>query len=722
MKQKRKYFNLRLFFIGFLGMVLGILNFYNLYNLIWLDKLSIWLIVFSFLFLTTIALLVVCSVKITYRKFLKYLIIFCLLFLIGGGLFSIELNSMRDYKDFGEDCNIVGEVKSHYYKNNYYFISLSDVIINGESIDGELKLYVVLDAPISDELSLGDKIFVSGDVSFKPLVTDKINIAHYVADSVYSSNVTASGIEITNQQPDVIQFLQMRLRRVLNQGLTKENADIAYGVLVGDKEELDQSVTETFSYAGISHILAVSGLHVGFLVGLLTFVLNLCKVGRRKRFFIISSVLILYSIFCGLTASILRASFMTIVLLLAGVLGEEYDGINSLGVAGILILLLFPTQVFSIGFQLSFMCVFMIMTLADKFNRLLLLWHIPQSVASAISVSLCVTIGSSIIVANTLSEVSLISIVANLIIIPLFSVIFPMLFVMALISMMIPALSGVLFMPQFLLHLVKLIANFFAGINFAHFRIFNLGYLLLLVFVILAILIKFFMAKKVIKYPICIILAAICVGLVVFGAQEREYNMLAVHTNYQYGTNSVLITTENNKKYLIGIDEYSTMTFLTEMKINSLDAVVMQDFEISKIDSYTQFFQNMKVDRLIIPEDDRYYYEMFEAINKYVVVESVDKWEDEISVEFINSDNVVAGAVVSVRDKTMLFPSSISKEKLGIIADEINYADYIYTNTSKYDFRSFGIDYDKIIHSKDLKFETNDAISLKNKSHYVIEL
>ena len=109
-------------------------------------------------------------------------------------------------------------------------------------------------------------------MSFKPLVTDKINIAHYVADSVYSSNVTASGIEITNQQPNVIQFLQMRLKRVLNQGLTKENADIAYGVLVGDKEELDQSVTETFSYAGISHILAVSGLHVGFLVGLLTFV------------------------------------------------------------------------------------------------------------------------------------------------------------------------------------------------------------------------------------------------------------------------------------------------------------------------------------------------------------------------------------------------------------------------------------------------------------------
>jgi len=88
MKQRKKYFNLRLFFIGFLGMIVGILNFYNLYNLIWLDKLTFWLILFSTLFLFAVTLIVICSVKRDYRKFLKYIIMFMLLFLVGGSLFS----------------------------------------------------------------------------------------------------------------------------------------------------------------------------------------------------------------------------------------------------------------------------------------------------------------------------------------------------------------------------------------------------------------------------------------------------------------------------------------------------------------------------------------------------------------------------------------------------------------------------------------------------------
>ena len=722
MKQKSKILNLRLFFIGMLGAISGILCFYNLFKLIWLNKFSFWLVLFSTLFVVCIGLIITFSLAKCMRRFLKYVIVFAILFLIVGGIFSLKIVDCKDYKDYGENCDISGVVSSHYHKDNYYFVTLKNVSINGDRVDSKLNLYITLTSPMSESLTLGDRIAVVADISFKPLVTDKINMGHYVNSTVYSSSVVADDLTIINEKPNILEFLHERLRMVLNKGLTNENADIAYGVLVGDKTELDMEVVDTFSYAGISHILAVSGLHVGFLVMLITFFLNLIKVGRKKRFFITSAILVLYSIFCGLTPSILRASFMSIILLLAGVLGEEYDGLNSLGLAGVLILLLFPLDLFSIGFQLSFMCVFMIITLADKLTKILTGWRIPELIASAVSISLCVTIGSSIIAANVFNEVSLISIVANLIVIPLFSITYPLLFVLALISLIIPAFSGILFIPQILLHVIKLIANFFAGINFAQFRVFNLGYWLLFVFVLLSYFVKFLMLSTTIKSIICSCLAVMCIGLFVGGVQPHKFKTYALYTYYQYNTNSALITTEHNKKYLIGYDDYSSVNYLTQLKINYLDAVIIQDFEVNKIDDYIQFFKTIKVDKLIIPTNGLYSDIVFKDLNKHVEVKYVDNYIDEIEVDFIKNDNIVCGTIVRVNHNTILFPNGITKIKLEGLSYKIDHVDYIVVNNSKYDFRDYNIDYEYIVYNKSLNFETNKAISLKNKSNYVIQL
>jgi len=722
MKQKKKFFNLRLFFIGFVGMIFGILNFYNLFKMIWLNKFNFWFVIFTIIFISSVILIFVFSFYKNYRKYLKYVIVFCLLFAISGSMFSIKINEYKNYKDYGDNCTIEGIVSSYYYKKNYYQITIKDAAVNGEKVKSKITLYVNLTEPISEDISLGDKITTTGDINFKPLVTDKININKYVNNSVYSTNIVASEINLTNLKPNVIYFLQERLRDTLNKGLTNENSDIAYGVLVGDKTELDQSVTDTFSYAGISHILAVSGLHVGFLVAIITFLLNLFRIGRRKRFFITSIILIFYSIFCNMTPSILRASFMSIILLLAGVLGEEYDGLNSLGFSGILILLLFPQELFSIGFQLSFMCVFMIITLADKLTRILKSWKIPESIASAISISFCVTLGSSIILANTLYRVSIISIVTNIIVIPLFSITYPLLFLLALIGMIIPAFSGLLFLPQILLHLIKLIANLFAGINFAHFRVFNLGYVLMFLFAILSIVVKFFMASKTIKLPVCIILSVACVVITIGGIQPKNYKTFTIYTNYQYNSSSTLLTTESGKKYLVGIDDYFTLNYLTELKINKLDAIILQDFEINKLNNYIDLLKEIKVLKLVVPTNVRYNDEIFKELKEYTEIICKNNWREDIEIKFLREDDLICGTLVEINNKTILFPNGITKEKLNILGNKLNNVNYVIVNTSKYDFKDYGIDYEMIIHSKDLKFETNSAISLKNKSNYVIQL
>ncbi len=64
-------------------------------------------------------------------------------------------------------------------------------------------------------------------------------------------------------------------------------------MLFGDRGELDDDISEVFSASGIAHLLAVSGLHVGFIVTLLSFVLGLCQAGDKTKFFVVSAVIYL---------------------------------------------------------------------------------------------------------------------------------------------------------------------------------------------------------------------------------------------------------------------------------------------------------------------------------------------------------------------------------------------------------------------------------------------
>ena len=615
-------------------------------------------------------------------------------------------------------------MESFYYSKNHYVINLTNVSVDSDNSKIKVRLILPMDTDISEELSLGDSLAVSTTLNRIPLVSkSEINFASY-NNTVYSGYSQGDDLIIENREPNLLQKFKVSLKESLNRGLTNENADIAYSVIVGDKSELDMELTNTFSFAGISHILAVSGLHVGFLVAVITFLLNLCRVGRRNRFFITSAILILYCLLCGFTASVLRASFMIFVLLLAGVLGEEYDGINALGFAGIMILLIFPLQIFSVGFQLSFMCVFMIMTLADKLSRFLVDHHINSAIASAISISLCVTLGSAIILASTLHEISLISIVANLFVIPMFSFAYPLLFVFGVVGVVLPFVSFLLAIPGIVLHAIKFLADYFASLNFAHFRIFNLGALVLFSFILLAIFIKYFMVDKRVKIPVCIVLSLVCVVSAICGAAQKSYNQFALHTNYQYNTNSGLITTDDGKKILVGLDKYGGLEFLTDLKICSLDLWIMPEFEVNKEGEYLEFLDDIDVGKLIIPTNIKYTDRISEKLSNYTEVICVDSYSAGVDFSFIKTDkDVVCGTLIKVNQNTLLFTNGVTKEKLYNIGKNLkDDVDYIITNKSKYDFYEYGIVYDKIIHSNNLNFSTNRAISLKNTSHYVVSL
>ena len=159
--------------------------------------------------------------------------------------------------------------------------------------------------------------------------------------------------------------------------LNSQSSAFIKALLLGDKSSLDPSTKKAFSIAGATHVLAVSGLHVGIIVSLFSglFSFLLVKV-RKERASWIKSVLLLIIIwvYAGITnfsPSILRASVMFSFLSIGYSMTRYSNIYNTLSIAAFFMLILNPDNLYSVGFQLSFLAVSGIVYFYPKINRLL---------------------------------------------------------------------------------------------------------------------------------------------------------------------------------------------------------------------------------------------------------------------------------------------------------------------------------------------------------------
>lgn len=161
------------------------------------------------------------------------------------------------------------------------------------------------------------------------------------------------------------QALECRSRLVAlyrDMGFRGDELAVLSALTIGDKEELSESIVETYSVAGASHVLALSGLHIGFISALLLFVLSPLWIRWRflKPFLFLSVILLLwgFAFLTGLSSSVVRAVVMCSFGLLSMLIPAcRKLTLNTLGVTAFLMLLFNPVWLFDVGFQLSFSAV-----------------------------------------------------------------------------------------------------------------------------------------------------------------------------------------------------------------------------------------------------------------------------------------------------------------------------------------------------------------------------
>ncbi len=213
-----------------------------------------------------------------------------------------------------------------------------------------------------------------------------------------------------------------------NLSIRDDELAVLSALTVGDKDELGDDIIETYSVAGASHVLALSGLHIGFLYALFWLILSpLWKRWERlKPVLLLFIILFLwgFAFLTGLSSSVVRSVIMFSLLALAGLQPEKPITLNTLAATAFLMLLYHPAWLFDVGFQLSFSAVAAILIFQPK---LYALWKVKNRplryVWGLTTISIAAQLGTAPLVILYFSRFSTHFLLTNLWVIPMVSLI-----------------------------------------------------------------------------------------------------------------------------------------------------------------------------------------------------------------------------------------------------------------------------------------------------------
>jgi competence protein ComEC len=327
------------------------------------------------------------------------------------------------------------------------------VVVEGKSVQGRVLL-VILPELFGNDIKVD--LLVPGDrISVIAILNEPGTFRN---PGVYSHDLRKDGIiaagyikqvKLIGRSSDsfLIYTQRQKLGMIMDRSLSKENASFHKAIIPGLKKGINQNMRDSFSYTGLAHLLSISGTHFGLLAFIIFQLIRTvikylpARVLTGMTLYITPSqvavlstlpVLVLYALISGASTPTVRALIMIFIYMLALFLGRKGQWLNSLAIAGFIILLWQPSALFELSFQLSFVAVLSIGYVLEKNAPSVSsltnggikrgIWGIKgvrEKVKTALLITIAAVFGTAPIVAIAFKQFPLISPVTNLIVTPL---------------------------------------------------------------------------------------------------------------------------------------------------------------------------------------------------------------------------------------------------------------------------------------------------------------
>lgn len=570
-----------------------------------------------------------------------------LMFLTGSvAMFlSISKTPIESYIDEGGSVSIKGRIEDITDSESGYVLYIKTSYIEGRdySYSGRLKIKACY---VEDEIyKIDDIVSINGDIRSNDEVLNygQMDFLEYNKSLGISFSVDIDDITI-DKRPYIsirnnIYMLRHRFKEAFGKIYSEEDRALVMAMVIGDKSSLADRTSILYRKAGITHIMAISGLHVS-LVGLSIFKL----IRKRKQSYIIAFsistvVIISYGILTGLNISCFRAIVMLIIYGFGQVIGHRNDIVTALCISALIQLLTNPYTIYNTGFLLSYGAVIAIglvypifenacgkkhlktkniksikrnqfsnsKTYIIKVSKVVALNALKKLLSSLI-MSLSINLVTFPILANTFYEISIYSPIYNLIVIPLMSILLPFAILSGILSMICTPIAYICAYP------VKIILKIYMGICIMNLKIpgntWTVGHIdfIKVILYILIILLMLCALKMNKKKLILVFLGALFITFSI--ENDRSY----IGMCYMGQGEGIIIKTRDGAAYLIdggssshkNAGKYMLLPSIKYQGISSLECIFISHTDSDHINSIEYMLDNyiynsLKIKNIAIP-------------------------------------------------------------------------------------------------------------------------
>lgn len=501
----------------------------------------------------------------TIFQFHKFRNIAVVVFFFVLGAFTHFLNSKKQLiHDFDGKQNIVFQLQKKLNSNEKYR-RYEVEILKVENSDSA-PFNAVISVPKSDE-QLDFKNYYQTETYINRVETPnndfQFNYAKYLSRKNIFHQAFING-ELISAPKKVLTFSekikQQRLNVLQNidhSSLQPKNKEFLKGIILADRTEMDAETVSDFNKSGLVHFLAISGTHMVIIFWLLMLVLKkIIPVKFRNLSIVLSLVLIwLFAIFIDYGSSVMRSCIMITAYYMFVLLQRKSDLLHALALAGFVILIFDTNQIYDVGFQLSFLAVLGIYWLNQP-----ILKYLPRPrnnfqnfLVNIPSVSLSAQLATLPLVIYYFHQYSLVSILANLIIIPFSEIIIISSLVMTVLFAFKIDFSLFNYIYDFMVNSLLAAIKWFANLDFAFFK--NIPMTLLEASLLL---LSFYFLRKV-------LLKKDLKSTVRFGFAILMFFTLRISLNfYHYQKEEVLATNYFRDKVLISKHKGEAVFYIKE--------------------------------------------------------------------------------------------------------------------------------------------------------------
>lgn len=565
----------------------------------------------------------------------KLRLLYCgiIAFYIIGGVYYLYVYNQNTYKFnsySGQQVDINGYINSAPDIDGsraVYELVTEEISVGSfmepKKIKGKIRLTTLLDEV--GIIEYGREIRVRGTLNIPKGSTNPKGFSYrtYLSHNGISATLFARGYNIklgdNNKGNIFIQTgltIRSRIVHVINQSLPPQQAGLLNGMLIGYKQDLTEEVEDAFSKSGLSHIMAVSGSNVAFIVLPLVFILGKLKVRRNYANIFIIAVLMLFILITGFEPSVLRAVIMAIVILTGQMLFKETEIFTSISFAALVLMLYNPGILFNIGFQLSFAATISLVLFYKYLKEILSFKFLPSFITDVLAATIAAQIGVLPITVFYFNKLSIVSIISNLLVVPLVEFITILGSLMAILGQLHIAFSTLIgYINNVLLSIVLIVTKISADMPWSVITL-TTPSVILVVFYYAAIIYFFwyrpnYKARLKLKY---ILSAALLVLVTILYGALTPKPLEVVFIDVGQG-DCALVRTSEGKRVLIDGGGYSSssgnatsvgenivLPFLLDWGIDRLDLVVATHGHDDHIQGLIPVLGELKVDNLIIPQ------------------------------------------------------------------------------------------------------------------------